>query len=166
VPQKLPEILSREEVWRLIDAASSPKHRLLLATTYAAGLRVSEVVALKVSDIDPERLTIRVEQGKGGKDRYVPLADRLLVELRRYWRGVPPAHWVFPNRQGTRPIDITVAQKIYMLTKLRAGIRKQGGIHTLPMRTPPTCWRRGRICTPSSAFSATARSPPPCATST
>jgi integrase/recombinase XerD len=131
VPQKLPEILSREEVWRLIDAASSAKHRLLLATTYAAGLRVSEVVALKVSDIDPERLTIRVEHGKGGKDRYVPLADRLLVELRRYWHGVPPTHWVFPNRQGTRPIDITVAQKIYMLTKLRAGIRKQGGIHTL-----------------------------------
>ena len=130
VPQKLPEILSREEVWRLIDAASSPKHRLLLATTYAAGSRVSEVVALKVSDIDPERLTIRVEHGKGGKDRYVPLADRLLVELRRYWHVVPPAHWVFPNRQGTRPIDISVAQKIYMITKLRAGIRKQGGIHT------------------------------------
>lgn len=130
-PQKLPEILSREEVWRLIDAASAPKHRLLLATTYAAGLRVSEVVALKVSDIDPERLTIRVEHGKGGKDRYVPLADRLLVELRRYWHVVPPARWVFPNRQGTRPMDITVAQKIYMITKLRAGIRKQGGIHAL-----------------------------------
>ena len=131
VPQKLPEILSREEVWRLLDAASSPKHRLLLATTYAAGLSVSEVVALKVSDIDPERLTIRVEHGKGGKDRYVPLADRLLVELRRSWHVVPPAHWVFPNRQGPRPIDITVAQKIYMLTTLRAGIRKQGGIHSL-----------------------------------
>lgn len=131
VPQKLPEILSRGEVWRLLDAASSPKHRLLLTTTYAAGLRVSEVVALKVSDIDPERLTIRVEHGKGGKDRYVPLADRLLVELRRSWHVVPPAYWVFPNRQGTRPIDITVAQKIYMITKLRAGIRKQGGIHSL-----------------------------------
>ena len=131
MPQKLPEILSREEVGRLLDAAASAKHRLLLATTYATGLRVSEVVALKVSDIDPERVTIRVEQGKGGKDRYVPLADRLLVELRRYWLVVPPAHWLFPNRQGTRSIDISVAQKIYMLTKLRAGIRKQGGIHTL-----------------------------------
>jgi site-specific recombinase XerD len=131
VPQQLPEILSREKVWRLIAAASSSKHRRLLATTYAAGLRVSEVVALKVSDIDPERLTIRVEHGTGGKDRDVPLADRLLVELRRYGHVVPPAHWVFPNRQGTRPIAITGAQKIYMLTKLRAGIRKQGGIHTL-----------------------------------
>jgi integrase/recombinase XerD len=130
-PQKLPEILSREEVWRLINAAALPKHRLLLATTYAAGLRVSEVVALKIADIDVERLTIRVEHGKGGKDRYVPLADRLLVELRRYWQTFPPAHWLFPNRQGTRPIDITIAQKIYMMTKLRAGIRKQGGIHAL-----------------------------------
>ncbi len=130
-PQKLPEILSRAEVWRLIDSCVLPKHRLVLATTYAAGLRVSEVIALKVSDIDLERMTIRVEHGKGGKDRYVPLADRLLVELRRYWKLVPPAHWLFPNRQGTRPIDITVAQKIYMLAKLRAGIRKQGGIHSL-----------------------------------
>ena len=130
-PQKLPEILSREEVWRLINGCVLPKHRLLLATTYAGGLRVSEVIALKVSDVDPERLTIRVEQGKGGKDRYVPLADRLLVELRQYWTLAPPAHWVFPNRQGTRPIDITVAQKIYTLAKLRAGIRKQGGIHSL-----------------------------------
>ena len=131
VPQTLPEILSREDVWRLINTASAPTHRLLLATTYAAGLRVSELVALKVANIDPERLTIHVEQGKGGKDRYVPLADRLLVEIRRYWLVVPPTHWLFPNRQGTRPIDITVAQKIYMITKLRAGIRKQGGIHTL-----------------------------------
>jgi len=131
VPQKLPEILSREDVWRLINAASAPTHRLLLTTTYAAGLRVSELVALKVSNIDPERLTIHVEQGKGGKDRYVPLADRLLVELRRYWRVLPPAHWLFPNRQGTRSIDISGAQKIYTMTKLQAGIRKQGGIHAL-----------------------------------
>lgn len=130
-PQKLPEILSRQDVWRLIDACVSPKHRLLLATTYAAGLRVSEVIALKVADLDLERLTIRVEHGKGGKDRYVPLADRLLVELRQYWKAVPPASWLFPNRQGTRPIDITMAQKIYTQAKLRAGIRKQGGIHSL-----------------------------------
>ena len=131
VPQKLPEILSREEVWRLINAARTPKHRLLLATTYGAGLRVSEVVALKVANIDADRLTIHVEQGKGGKDRYVPLAERLLAELQSYWRVVPPAHWVFPNRQGTRPIDISAAQKIYTLTKLLAGVRKQGGIHAL-----------------------------------
>ncbi|MBI3265033.1 MAG: site-specific integrase [Acidobacteria bacterium] len=130
-PQKLPEILSREEVWRLLRACPQPRHRLLLATTYAAGLRVSEVVGLKVSDIDAERRTIRVEQGKGGKDRYVPLSTRLLHELRTYWQTAPPGVWLFPNRQRTRPTDITVAQKIYMMAKLRAGIRKQGGIHAL-----------------------------------
>lgn len=130
-PQKLPEILSRAEVWRLLHACRHPRHRLLLATTYAAGLRVSEVVALKVSDIDAERMTVRVEQGKGAKDRYVPLAARLLHDLRAYWQATPPRVWVFANRQGTRPIDRTVAQKIYMSAKLRAGIRKQGGIHAL-----------------------------------
>jgi len=130
-PQKLPEILSREEVWRLLHACVHRRHRLLLATTYAAGLRVSEVVALKVSDVDAERMTIRVEQGKGAKDRSVPLAGRLLTELRASWKTAPPGVWLFPNRQGTRPTDITVAQKIYTMAKLRAGIRKQGGIHAL-----------------------------------
>jgi len=131
VPQKLPEILSREEVWRLLDAASSPKHRLLLATTYAAGLRVSELVHLKVSDLDADRMTVRIAQGKGARDRYVPLSPRLLKEWRAYWQATPPRLWLFPNRAGSRPIDITVAQKLYTLTKLRAGIRKQGGIHAL-----------------------------------
>ena len=130
-PQKLPEILSREEVWRLLTVPLHPRHRLLLTTVYAAGLRVSEAIALKVSDIDADRMTMRIEQGKGAKDRYVPLAARLLRELRAYWQTAPPRVWLFANRQGTRPIDITVAQKIYTLAKLRAGIVKQGGIHAL-----------------------------------
>ena len=130
-PQKLPEILSREEVWRLLTVPLHPRHRLLLTTVYAAGLRVSEAIALKVSDIDADRMTMRIEQGKGAKDRYVPLAARLLQELRAYWKTTPPRGWLFANRQGTRPIDITVAQKIYTLAKLRAGIQKQGGIHAL-----------------------------------
>jgi len=130
-PQRLPEILSREEVWRLLRACPHPRHRLLLATTYAAGLRVSEVVALKVSDLDAERMTVRVDQGKGAKDRYVPLSHRLLHELRTYWTSHPPGPWVFANRRGTGPIHFTVAQKIYMAAKLRAGIVKQGGIHAL-----------------------------------
>jgi integrase/recombinase XerD len=130
-PQKLPEILSREEVWRLLAAPPHPRHRLLLTTVYAAGLRVSEAIALKVADIDTDRMTIRIEQGKGAKDRYVALAARLLQELRAYWKTAPPGVWLFANRQGTRPIDITVAQKIYTMAKLRAGIQKQGGIHAL-----------------------------------
>jgi site-specific recombinase XerD len=130
-PQKLPEILSREEVWRLLTAPPHPRHRLILAVVYAAGLRVSEAIALKVSDIDADRMTVRIAQGKGAKDRYVPLAKRLLQDLRAYWKTTPPGVWLFANRQGTRPIDITVAQKIYMMAKLRAGIQKHGGIHAL-----------------------------------
>ncbi len=130
-PQKLPELLSREDIWRLLNACTQPRHRLLLATTYAAGLRVSEVVALKLSDLDADRMTVRVAQGKGAKDRYVPLATRLLHDWRAYWQTAPPRVWLFANRQGTRPIDITVAQKIYTMAKLRAGIQKQGGIHAL-----------------------------------
>ena len=130
-PQRLPEILSRAEVWRLFDACELPKHRLVLATAYAAGLRVSEVVGLKVSAIDADRMTIRVEQGKGSKDRYVPLSEQLLKDLRRYWTLHAPGRWVFANRQGTRPMNISIAQKIYMLAKARAGIRKRGGIHAL-----------------------------------
>jgi len=105
-PQKLPEILSREEVWRLLEACTHTWHRLLLATTYAAGLRVSEVVALKVSDLDADRMTVRVQQGKGMKDRYVPLAKRLLHDFRVYWKTSSPGLWLFPNRPHTRPIDL------------------------------------------------------------
>src|SRR3989442_12298851 len=83
-PQKLPEILSREEVCRLVASPPNPKHRLLLATVYAAGLRVSEAATLKGSDIDADRMTEGVDQGKGGKDRYVPLSVRLLKQIHRH----------------------------------------------------------------------------------
>ncbi len=76
-------------------------------------------------------MTVRVEQGKGAKDRYVPLSKRLLQEWRAYWTSHRPPCWLFANRAGTRPIDISAAQKLYTATKLRAGIRKQGGIHVL-----------------------------------
>ena len=130
-PQRLPEILSREEVARLIEAPPNPKHRLLLATIYAAGLRVSEALRLKVGDLDRGRMTLRVEQGKGKKDRVIPLSRKLLAQLEVYWRTEPPRLWLFPNRNGTRPIDITVAQKVFIIAKLRAGIPKRGGIHSL-----------------------------------
>ena len=130
-PQKLPDLLSREAVWRLLRACAHPGHRLLLATTYAAGLRVSEVVALKVADLDADRMTIHIVHGKGGQDRYVPLSQRLWQDLRAYWAIRPPRVWLFANRQGTRSIDITVAQKLYTQAKLGAGLHKQGGIHAL-----------------------------------
>jgi integrase/recombinase XerD len=130
-PERLPEILSREEVARLIEAPPNPKHRLLLATVYAGGLRVSEAVRLRVSDVDRQRMTLRIEQGKGRKDRVVPLSARLVGQIEALWKSEPPRHWLFPNRQGTRPIDITVAQKVFGMAKLRAGITKRGGIHSL-----------------------------------
>ena len=89
-PQRLPEILSREEIERLFEVTTNLKHRVLLMTTYSAGLRVSEAARLKVTDIDSQRMTIRVDQGKGAKDRYTLLSKRLLAELRRYWQAYRP----------------------------------------------------------------------------
>jgi site-specific recombinase XerD len=130
-PQRIPEILSRDEVSRLLEAPSNPKHRLLLATVYAGGLRVSEVVRLRVSHIDRARMTLRVEQGKGRRDRIVPLSRKLVEQLQTYWQNNPPGVWLFPNRKGNGPLDITSAQRIFMRAKLRAGIDKRGGIHSL-----------------------------------
>lgn len=130
-PAKLPEILSREEIQKLFDMTANLKHRALLMTTYAAGLRVSEVAKLKVSDIDSARNSIRVEQGKGAKDRYTLLSPRLLAELRRYWVVCRPKTFLFPTRDGKHPIDPRQAQKMFYAAKARAGITKDCGIHGL-----------------------------------
>jgi len=127
----LPEILSPAEVRRLLEASTTRKQRVLLATTYAAGLRVSEVVRLRLQDIDAARMSLRVEQGKGGKDRYTLLSPRLLEELRAYWREYRPPQWLFAARGAQRPLDVSTAQKFYYAAKGRAGITKQGGIHAL-----------------------------------
>jgi integrase/recombinase XerD len=131
-PQKLPQILAREEVARLIELTTHPKHRVMLMTAYAAGLRVSELCHLKIGDIDSKRMTIRVEQGKGAKDRYTLLSRRLLRELRRYWAAHRPKEWLFSaTRDVERPIGTATAQKIFYAAKRRAGITKQCGIHGL-----------------------------------
>jgi site-specific recombinase XerD len=131
-PQKLPQILAPEEVVRLIECADNPKHRAILMTTYAAGLRLSEVTHLKVSNIDSTRMTIHVEQGKGAQDRYTPLSPRLLTELRRYWCLYHPKQWLFP---GTRKPDLPIlphtVQRLFHRAKARAGITKDCGIHGL-----------------------------------
>jgi site-specific recombinase XerD len=130
-PAQLPEILSYQELQRLFDHAALPKHRVLLMTTYAAGLRVSEVVRLKVRDVESQRLMIRVEQGKGRKDRYTILSPKLLDELRLYWKLYRPSHYLFPSKDPNRAMHIGHAQKIYYLAKQRAGIQRGHGIHTL-----------------------------------
>ena len=108
--RQLPVILSAEEVARFFAAVPSLKHRTALMTAYAAGLRVSEVVRLKITDIDSGRKLIRVEQGKGGRDRYIMLSPQLLVVLSAYWRETRPAHWLFPGQDDNRPLDASVLQ--------------------------------------------------------
>ena len=130
-PAQLPEILSREEVTRILSQPRNPKHRVLLMTAYGAGLRVSELVHLRVRDLDSDRMTIRVEQGKGGQDRYTLLSPRLLEEMRAYWREKRPPLWLFPAQRGTQPISISSAQRVYEKAKLRASVPKRGGIHAL-----------------------------------
>jgi len=97
-PQKLPIVLSPEEVLQFLSCVASPKHRSILTTCYAAGLRISEAVCLKPTEIDSQRMVIRVEQGKGQKDRYVMLSPRLLEILREWWRIEKPKRWLFPGR--------------------------------------------------------------------
>lgn len=129
--QRIPEILSRAEVAELLASPPNPKHRLLLSTIYSAGLRVSEAVRLRVRDIDRGRMTLRIEQGKGRKDRLVPLSTRLLAQMDAYWQDEWPGRWLFPNRDGSKGLDVTTVQRVYTHAKLRTGIRKRGGIHSL-----------------------------------
>lgn len=130
-PQKLPHILAREEVARLIDLTVHPKHRAILMSAYGAGLRLNEICHLKLADIDSDRMTIRVEQGKGAKDRYTLLSPRLLSELRRYWASYRPKLWLFTSKDGVHPISDATVQKIFYAAKRRAGIVKDCGIHGL-----------------------------------
>jgi integrase/recombinase XerD len=103
-PQKLPVILSPEEVLQFLGAINATNHRAILTACYAAGLRISEAVRLKSTDIDSQRMVIRVEQGKGQKDRYVMLSPTLLETLRSYWRAVRPKDWLFPGDVAGHPI--------------------------------------------------------------
>jgi integrase/recombinase XerD len=128
---QLPEILSAEELVCLFGSASNPKHRALLMATYGGGLRVSEVVRLQITDIDSKRMMIRVEQGKANKDRYTILSQRLLQELRLYWKMYRPPIWLFPGRDLNEHMHIGTAQRAYYHAKHKAGIRKGRGIHTL-----------------------------------
>lgn len=129
--RKLPMLLSRDEVKRLIDNASNIKHRALLLTIYGAGLRVSEAVRLKPEHIESSVMMIRVEDGKGRKDRYTILPETLLKELKIYWSACRPGKWLFFGRDPLEPMPTGTAQKIYYLTKKKVGITGGRGIHTL-----------------------------------
>ena len=134
-PQRLPLILSKEEVKRMIDAATSLLHRTLLMTLYSTGMRRAELTRLKVSDIDSNRMVIHIRQGKGGKDRDVPLSPKLLETLREYWRWKKPRVYLFPGeaKQGSNGDHLT-PKAVYHACKgaaRRAGITKGIGPHTL-----------------------------------
>lgn len=130
-PQRIPELLSRAEVGRILAACASLKYQTMLTLCYGCGLRLSELLVVRVSDIDGERGRLRIEQGKGGKDRLVPLAPTLLSRLRSYWRASRPGPWLFPGRAPGTALCPTSVQKTYTKAKARAGIRKVGGIHAL-----------------------------------
>jgi site-specific recombinase XerD len=128
---RLPEVLSPREVERLLEAAVKLRDRCLLMTAYSAGLRVTELIHLRLSDVDSERMMIRVEQGKGKKDRYTILSKRLLGELKRYKQTYQPVSWVFFGKNRNCPLDISAAQKVYNVAKQKSGVEKGKGIHTL-----------------------------------
>jgi integrase/recombinase XerD len=130
-PRKLPEILSPEEVARLLEAARNPKYKAALAVAYGAGLRISEVVSLKVSDIDSKRMLIRVEQGKGRVDRYAMLSPHLLELLGNWWLVLRPKGYLFPGQDGINPLTARHLRRICAKAARAAGITKRVSPHTL-----------------------------------
>ena len=136
-PRRLPDVLSVEEVALLLQAAPGPKYKAAFATAYGAGLRVSEVVTLKVGDIDSERMVLRVEQGKGRKDRHAMLSPQLLEQLRAWWRegrrrgALLPAGWLFPGRNPIEPLSTRQLNRAVHAAAEAAGIKKRVSPHTL-----------------------------------
>jgi len=130
-PFKLPVILSREEVARFFESIASRKHRTILMTAYAAGLRVSEVTRLKITDIDSQRMMIRVDQGKARKDRYVMLSPQLLEILRAYWKVTHPTVWLFPGDILGRPITKDAVEQACQKARRLSGIKKPITPHSL-----------------------------------
>ena len=130
--QRIPELLTRAEVVQIFKACANPKHRMLLTLCYGGGLRVSEVVAVRVRHIDGERHLLRIEQGKGAKDRAVILSASLLDALRRYWHRYRPDDWFFPTEHHPdRHLSIGTAQKLFLRAKHKSDVSKTGGIHSL-----------------------------------
>jgi site-specific recombinase XerD len=129
--RKLPGVLTREEVESILSATKNLKHRAILMTIYSAGLRIGEATRLKVSDIDSGRMMIRVNEGKGLKDRYSLLGERNLEMLRLYWKAYRPLEWLFPGRNASEPVSIPAIQRVFKTSLEKAGIKKKASVHTL-----------------------------------
>lgn len=129
--KKLPVVLSMEEVETLLGCIDNLKHLAILTTIYSGGLRVGEATRLKVSDLDSKRMTIRVQDGKGSKDRYTLLGHHTLELLRTYWKAYQPAEWLFPGKDPAKPISVSSIQMVFKKALHKAGIRKKASVHTL-----------------------------------
>jgi integrase/recombinase XerD len=130
-PRKLPVVLSLEEVARFLEAITHIKHRALLMTAYAAGLRVSEVARLRIADIDSQRMVLRIRQAKGQKDRFVGLSPRLLTILRAYWKAARPGDYLFPGARPEQPLSTGSVHRICRDARRRSGLDKRVTVHTL-----------------------------------
>jgi len=130
-PRRLPVVLSPQEVARLLDAAPGLKYKAALSVAYGAGLRASEVVSLKIADIDSARMVIRVEQGKGRKDRYVMLSEHLLALLRAWWKEARPQGWLFPGQNRVNPLTTRQLNRACHAAAQMAEIDKPVSLHTL-----------------------------------
>ena len=128
--KRMPLVISREAVQKLLNAARTEKYRNILQVMYSAGLRVSEVAKLKAKDIDSSRMLIRIEFGKGGKSRYAPLAKQALVDLRKYWQQYKPTSWLFAGRKGNH-ISTRMIQRELKAARNRAGIKQDISTHSL-----------------------------------
>jgi integrase/recombinase XerD len=127
----LPVIVSPEEVLRLLEAAPSLTHQVIFSTMYGTGLRVSEALHLRVPDLDSQRMMIRIEQGKGHRDRYVPLSPKLLELLRTYWRKLRPQPWLFPGQLPDQPLRREAVRDAIARASERAGLKKHISPHSL-----------------------------------
>jgi len=129
--KKLPVVLDLAEVKALLSVVENLKHRAILTITYSAGLRINETACLRVTDIDSKRMMVRVQQGKGGKDRYSLLSQTALECLRRYWKAYHPAEWLFEGQKEGAHICLSAIRQIFLEAKERAGITKPASPHTL-----------------------------------
>jgi len=129
--RRLPIVLSQQEVEALFGAIKNLKHRAILMTIYSAGLRISEALHLRLSDIDSQRMTIRIEHGKGNKDRYTLLGKRNLDILREYWKKYRPRDWLFCNPSRKKPLSTNAVRRVFYKALRKAGIKKHAIVHTL-----------------------------------
>lgn len=129
--KSLPRVLSPEDALRIINSLSNVKHRMVLSLLYATGVRMSEALNLRLNDVDSKRMVLVIQQGKGNKDRYVPLSPSLLEALRHYWRCYQPKVFLFEGAVKGQPLSSRTVQKVFQMAKEKAGINTEASVHTL-----------------------------------